>query len=117
MTPQQLARWQTEMATAGFDAAVTIGLRLPILWRAMLAGDAAAVAECQRMVSEKALAAQRGAMAAGFELQRQWLAALTGGNSRGALHVAQAALRPAHRAAGTNARRLGRAALRRGRGG
>ena len=40
-----------------------------------------------------------------------------GGNGRGALHVAQAALGPAHSAVGANARRLGRAALRRGRAG
>lgn len=101
-----LAAWRTPLA-----AWTTIAARTPILATAALTGSPKAMREVRRMVSEKALAAVAGGLAA----QRAWLAAWLRGPGlrvgpsdlyRHTSAIMKAATSPAERACRANARRL-----------
>jgi hypothetical protein len=118
MLSRQLNRRAALMAAmvsrSGFDAAVTIAARTPMLLTQGVNPSADQARETRKMVQEKVNAAYEGAMAAQFAWTSFMIKAVFGGVrsandvSLGFANVAEAAMRPAQRSVRANAKRLSR---------
>lgn len=114
----QLARIGAANATAGLEAAVTIGQRLPAF---AALGRGPVDPEVTLAVAEKLKAMAEGQADAAVLAGRVWIEAVTGRihpaeMPQRLVAITEAGLAPARKAVRANARRLTRAA-RRGRGG
>jgi len=102
---------------SGFDAAITIAARTPILFAQGFNPTADSTRETHQMVQEKVSAMFEGAMAAQKAWANFFVRAAFGGVrtaddvSLGMASVAGAALRPAQRSVRANAKRLTRKAI------
>jgi hypothetical protein len=105
-----LALW-FDVCQSAFDAAVTIERRLTLIGESYARGSFTVEPEMLRMGPEKALAFAEGMTAASLAAAAEWprLALDPTRMAAASLAVMRAAARPAHKAVGANARRLGRA--------
>jgi hypothetical protein len=104
-----------ENTATALSAAEVIARRMPVLWWAMAAPNAARQGEVARMVTEKNAAFVEGLIAAQFQAGREaldfWTRAMTGRNGHDAVaqsasRILSAAAGPATRRVKANARRL-----------
>jgi hypothetical protein len=109
LTPAQSMKIAMDSFETSMAAATTIGLRMPILFSAMLTGSPAAMRESNRMVSEKLTAAAEGAFASGAAVMQLWMqtaATMSAPTADQLSRCIDAGLAPARRACKANARRL-----------